>query len=346
MGSIRSIAVLLFVAFSGGSALAQAPIAPSTAPVYESFQHLAYVEGGPGWTLTEIRDAIPPGTVAMEVQAGVPISRIPDASSALLAAINRLGSSERGDHELAFRIAGATIKQTGSPDAIRLMSYLMYHGIGTKRDASASVRSTLPLVRVGDYRACQFVASNAASTFKSAATNVAPEKLTDSKAHQPVHLSGTIVSQGDEQSVFIDGLESEIRLMTDVSRLATGRRIECWGLWMDDHFDALVAEVPEPSASFKWKVNAQPVRSGWWQVSSVSVTVMNNGVQPIKSVSFTVRCYMNNGAVNEQTVTAAVQEIPPGKSKAVNVDFEVYNYQYALATSTPKAEVIVKQVDW
>ena len=261
----------------------------------------------------------------------------------MLAAFLKLESAERADHELAFRIMGATLKQFDLIDARRGLTYLMYHGIGTRRDANASVRMALPLVRAGDPAACRFAIDAAPDTFKSAATKVPLEKLGKSPPAGPIRVGG-VISLLEESVVQLNGSKQEFTLPETSDRMQEGRYIDMWGLVVNGAFQPMLAEVPEPEASFKWKVNGQTY-GGRWQLHNVRVTVTNSGVQPIKRVQFHVSCYVNGSWVGNRSQLALVTDIQPGKSKTIDVDFESYNYYYR-GVANPKASCEVDEVEW
>ncbi len=341
---LHFISLAIALAFADQSYCRQHADAP-TAPEVGPYTHLRLAEGGPEWSLSDLRAMIAPGTTPMEVDPRIPISRIDDPAKAMLAALLRLESIDKREHEQAFRIAGATAKLSAHQDAVRLLSYMIYHGIGIKSDSTAAVRSALPLIRVGDLQACEFAAKTSPATFKSATNPTSLEKLAKTKQRLPVRFGG-MISEVGSTSLKIDKSDQEIEVERIDDTIRIGRHVDVWGLMIDKSFRALITEVPEPQASFKWKVNASSVRGGTWQVHSVKVTVLNNGLQPIKSVQFSVRCFINDGAVNDQTQQAEITDIPPGKSKSVDVGFEMYNYQYIDAVSVPKAKVDVNKTDW
>jgi hypothetical protein len=291
-----------------------------------------------------LRAAIPPGTVPMDIDARAPIGKVENPAAAMFAALRKLESTEKGDHELAFRIVGATVKHSEVHDARRGLVYMMYHGIGTRSDPAGSVRAAMPLVRLADLAACEFAAATAPDTFKSATNATSVENLAKASPTQPIRLGGTITSL-DGAIVTLDGSKQEFELNDTSDRMQIGRRLEMWGVLVDGQFRTLLNEVPEPKASFKWKVNGQAVYGGRWQVQDVRVTVTNSGVQPIKLVRFNVRCYSSTISDGDHSRTAEVMDIAPGKSKSVDVSFESYHYYYR-AVSVPKASVDVRDVEW
>lgn len=310
----------------------------------QSYGHLNHQEGGPPWTLEELRAAIPPGTVPMTVDRSKPITNVENPAAAMLAALKCLESNQKPDHELAFRIFGATLKHAELADARRALAYLMYHGIGTRTDAAASVRMAMPLVRTGDRLACEFAAITLPDAFKAATTPVTVDKIAKTAPTGPIRIGGTI-TELDEKVVQLDGSKQEFELDDTSDRMQPGRHLDLWGLLVNGKFRALLNEVPEPKADFKWKVNAQSYYDGRWRVHDVRVTVNNTGLQPISMVRFNVRCYVNTISTGDREQSASVTDIAPGKSKTITVSFESYDY-YFRSINTPKANVEVESVEW
>lgn len=321
---------------------------PTTAPAAHApslFDHLPRRDGGPTWTIDSIAGLLPPGGT-LTLDSGKPIPPVKDVPAALRTAILALRSAETARHELAFRLVGAAENQTHDVNATKLFALLQHHGIGTRADSGAAVRTALDAVRVGDREAAEFVARDSPKAFASIAKSVTSVKrLADLPSPSVVKLSAPIVTmEGQKLTVGAAGDKPmPLELTTLIDKLKVGRVVTIAGMWENGKLAALVGEVPEPSLQFKWELIRKPIRRGEWRLQTVKVAVMNKGLQPIKGATLKVQCRMR-GSYTQRT-TARCDALAAGATDTLTVNFNSY-YDYFEATGMPEAEVTIEEIEW
>lgn len=328
--------------------LAQPTTAPASDPASAQplFAHLPHREGGPTWTIESVAQSLPEGTAAY-FDRTKPIPPIKDPAGALRAALNELRSTEPDRHAFAFRLIGATANQTHDLAATKLLTLMQHHGVGTRADAGAAMRTALDLVRAGDREAAEYVARDSPKSFASIAKPVTSMKrLADLPSPSIVKLSVPILSCDGEHLTVGSGGDKplSVELASIIEKLKVGRVVTVAGVWEGGKLSALIGEVPEPSFDFRWDLVRRPIRRGEWHLQTVRVTVINKGVQPIKAATLRVQCRLRGGL--SRTRTARFTTLGAGASQTVNVNFDTYAFDYGEASGGPEAEVNIEDVDW
>ena len=343
---LRQIPIAFSILLLNHSVFFASAAAPSTRRV-SPFDRLPNQDGGPVWTVDSINASIPDDTVPIAIDSKKPVPAIHDSSAALKAALLRLAATDQSEYSVAYRITGATARQTNAVEAIKLLATLEYNGIGTVRDARAAVRTSLPLLRIGDTDACDFIVRHEPQTFVGAATPVSSiKKLASTTRPSAIRLTAVIAKvDGSKVTLRSDGELSAV-LNSPVDDAQADRLMNVAGRYDDGVLTVLVADVPKPSIHFDWEIIRQPAVGGTWQVHGIRVAVKNNGAQLVKSVKFRVRCFMNSGQVNDQTQSVQVGALAPGQTGQVIANFEMYNFQYIDKLAFPKAEVGLDGIQW
>lgn len=110
----------------------------------------------------------------------------------------------------------------------------------------------------------------------------------------------------------------------------------------DRSLEAVLLDLVPPGV--EWQYALRPikggVRGGQVQRYFIDGRVRNTGKQPISRLKVVARMYQENSP-NDELRRFEIEELKPGETRPLEVEFLMYNFQYIGSTSIPKCELRV-----
>ncbi len=244
-----------------------------------------------------------------------------------------------------FRAAG----QKDHPQAMWDAVQMLITGDGIDSDAHQAGRWLLRLIKLGDRQAHFELAGLDPLQYCDAARTLRlPRVGAGNVPGSPVKVGGRLRERDGDTWTMV--LENRRTIDVDMSgiadpHVAEGIYAEVCGILNDDlAIEALVGDVPEPVYYLERPVVEVPpggviaYRTAQYIMRGV---VRNTGLQPIRSITLTLRVRVGSSVSAIQVIT--VQALSPGESDEYSVAFTMRNPN---VTSRPVAEIMDHTYDW
>ncbi len=316
---------------------------------YPGFAKVPMFEGGPPWKLHELEALVPADAPEFKLEKGKPVPAGASADSLLKAAFQLLHAGDKESLANAFRLAGVASNKNADQNAIRLLSLMLYNGIGTTRDKSGALRNIVKLVDKNDIDAMTYLADNQPKMFVDECKSYKTTRLVSSApVGSALKISGAISDKGKYDAFKLEGdTMLDVISKKSISNYQPNRMIDIAGYMnKEGKLVALAAEVPKPTFNCSARMDSGGIIAGKHQVHSVHVTITNSGRQIVRDVKINVRIYDSSNTKNERNTETVIESLKPGQKISRQVDVSIYNFQYIAGTSIPKVEVNVEDYDW